>query len=76
MSKKQGVALALISISVYIIGGFSIFSGVVLIIMMKGRTLWGWGDGSTIGYLFVCVGAALSIFGVLLMRIFRNRGFR
>jgi hypothetical protein len=75
MSRNQGIALALFSISIYIIGGLSFFSGVVLIFMMKGHNLWGWGDGSSIGYLLVCVGAAFSIFGVLLMRIFRNRGF-
>lgn len=74
MARKQGITLALFSISIYIIGGLGFFSGVVLIFTMKGHNLWGWGDGSSIGYLLVCVGAAFSIFGVLLMRIFRNRG--
>ncbi len=75
MSRKQGIALAVIAFSVYIIGGIGCFSGVALIVMMKGRDLWGWGDGRTIGYLFFFVGIALSILGVLFMRIFRNRGF-
>jgi hypothetical protein len=41
---------------------------------MKGRDLWGWGDGRSIGFLFLCAGLSLSVIGVLLMRIFRNRG--
>lgn len=75
MPRKQGIALAILAFSVYIIGGIGIFSGVALILMMKGHDLWGWGDGRTIGYLFFCVGIALSVLGVLFMRIFRNRGF-
>ena len=75
MSRKQGIALAIVAFSVYIIGGIGCFSGVALIVMMKGRDLWGWGEGRSIGYLFFCVGIALSILGVMFMRIFRNRGF-
>ena len=71
--KRQGIVLAMIAFAVYIIGGFSCFSGVVLIVFMKGRDLWGWGDAKTIGYLLICIGAVLSVLGVLLMRIFRNR---
>jgi len=74
MPRKQGIALAIVAFSVYIIGGIGCFSGVALIIMMEGHDLWGWGDGRTIGYLFFCVGIALSILGVMFMRIFRNRG--
>lgn len=71
--KKQGIALAIVAFAVYITGGFSCFSGVALIVFMKGRNLWGWGEAKTIGYLLVCIGACLSVLGVLLMRIFRNR---
>lgn len=71
--KKQGIALAIVAFSVYIIGGLSCFSGVMLIVFMKGRDLLGWGDAKTIGYLLICIGACLSVLGVLLMRIFRNR---
>jgi hypothetical protein len=74
MAKPQGITLAIIAFSIYILGGIGCFGGVALIVLMKGRDLWGWGDGRTIGYLGVCVGVALSILGVLLMRIFRNRG--
>jgi len=74
MAQKQGIGLALIAFAVYIAGGLGCFGGIALIVMMKGRDLWGWGDGRTIGYLLACVGVCLSILGVLLMRIFRNRG--
>lgn len=74
MARKQGIALAIVAFAVYIIGGIACFGGVALIVLMKGQNLLGWGDGRTIGYLFLCVGACLSVLGVLLMRIFRNRG--
>lgn len=74
MAKKQGITLAIIAFSIYILGGIGCFGGIALIVLMKGRDLWGWGDGRTIGYVAVCVGVSLSILGVLLMRIFRNRG--
>lgn len=75
MAHKQKIGLAIIAFSVYIIGGIGCFSGISLILTMNGRDLWGCGDGRTIGYLFLCVGMALSILGVLFMRIFRNRGY-
>jgi hypothetical protein len=74
MAGKQGIALAVVAFAVYIIGGIATFGGVVLIMFMKGRDLLGWGEGRPIGYLFLCVGLCFSILGVLLMRIFRNRG--
>ena len=73
MAKRQGMALGVIALVVYIIGGVTTFAGMGLIAFMKGKDLWGWGDGRSIGFLFLCVGLSLSIIGVLLMRIFRNR---
>ena len=74
MARKQGITLAVIAFAIYIVGGIGTFGGLGLIGFMKGRDLWGWGDGRTIGFLAVCVGLCLSVAGVLLMRIFRNRG--
>jgi hypothetical protein len=74
MARKQGITLAIIAFAVYIIGGIGTFGGLGLIAFMKGRNLWGWGDGRSIGILALCVGLCLSVLGVLLMRIFRNRG--
>ena len=73
MARKRGIALGVVSLVVYIIGGLAAFGGLGLIAFMKGRDLWGWGDGRSIGYLFLCVGVCFSVIGVLLMRIFRNR---
>jgi hypothetical protein len=73
MAKRQGVALGVMALVVYIIGGIATFGGLGLVVFMKGRDLWGWGEGRSIGYLFLCVGLCLSVMGVLLMRLFRNR---
>jgi hypothetical protein len=73
MRKKQGIGLAVFSFALYIIGGIGTFGGLALIFFMKNNDLWGWGEGRSIGYLFFCVGLCLSIMGVILMRLFRNR---
>ena len=63
----------LLVFSSYIAGGILTFWGAGLVVFMKGRDLWGWGEGHTVGYMFVFTGLLLSIFGVLMMRLFRNR---
>ncbi len=72
--KKQGIGLAVFAFAAYAIGGVGTFGGIAMILLMKGHDFMGWGEGRTIGYLFLCVGLCLSILGVLLMRLFRNRG--
>jgi hypothetical protein len=73
VAKVPGMKLGVAALVVYIIGGISAFSGLVLIFVLKEQDLFGWGQAKSIGYLFLCVGMCLSIIGVLLMRIFRNR---
>jgi len=63
----------LIAFTSYILGGLLTFGGAGLILFMKGQDLLGWGEGHAIGYLFVCVGLLMTILGVLIMRILRNR---
>ncbi|HEY5674833.1 MAG TPA: hypothetical protein VIR78_14085 [Malonomonas sp.] len=71
--KDKELVLSISAISVYIIGGLMTFVGAGLILLMKGKDLWGWGEGHAIGYLLVCVGLCLTILGVLVMRVLRNR---
>jgi hypothetical protein len=73
MAKVRGDTLAIAAIVIYLVGGASTFLGIALAAFMKGRDLLGLGDGRSIGWLFLCVGVSLSILGVLLMRIVRNR---
>ncbi|HAD04488.1 MAG: hypothetical protein A2091_05700 [Desulfuromonadales bacterium GWD2_61_12] len=73
MRDIRGWLLGASALFIYLLGGLSTFGGIALIVFMKGRDLLGWGDGRSIGYLFLCVGLALSVLGVLLMRILRNR---
>lgn len=74
MKNLNSMKLGIGALLIYILGGVGVFGGIWLIVFMRGKDLMGLGAGHTIGYLFLCVGAALSILGVLLMRIFRNRG--
>ncbi len=73
--KKQGVGLAMVAFGLYISGGLGTFGGIYLIGFMSSQDVLGLGTGRGLGYLCLCVGLCLSILGVLLMRIFRNRGF-
>ena len=70
---KKGNLLGIAALVIYILGGIGCFGGIALIVFMRGHNLWGWGNAHTIGYLFLCAGACLSVLGVLLMRVFRNR---
>lgn len=74
MSKISGIKLGIAALVVYIFGGIGVFGGIWLIVFRRGEDVMGLGHGHTIGYLLLSVGAGLSILGVILMRIFRNRG--
>jgi hypothetical protein len=71
--KDKELVWTIFAISIYIIGGVATLTGGGLILLMKNKDLWGWGEGYAIGYLLVCVGLALTILGVLVMRVLRNR---
>ena len=61
------------ALAVYIIGGLSVMIGLGLIGILGAQELWGWGEARSIGYLVFAVGLIMSILGVLIMRIMRNR---
>lgn len=73
MAKQKGIVLAAIAFAIYIFGGIGTFGGFAMIAFMKGKDFFGLGEARSIGYLFLCVGVTLSVLGVMLMRIFRNR---
>lgn len=73
MKADCGIYLGGLALLIYLTGGIATFGGLALIFFMKGSDLFGWGDGRSLGYLFVSVGLILSILGVLVMRILRNR---
>ena len=70
---KRDLIFSILAISIYIIGGLMTFGGVATIILLRGRDFMGAGDAYGIGYLLVCVGLVLTVLGVLIMRIVRNR---
>ncbi len=73
MKKKTGYALIYAALVLYVLGGISIFSGVALMVLMKGKSYGDWGRMDTFGYVLLFAGLSLSILGVLFMRIVRNR---
>jgi hypothetical protein len=74
MVKKQGMALGVTALVIYVVGGLFTFAGIGMAAFLKGWNLFGLGDGRSIGWLFLCVGLCCSFLGVIFMRIFRNRG--
>ena len=68
-----GWVLAGIALTVFLIGGIGVMAGLIMVGFLGARDIWGWGEARSVGYLFFLVGACLSVLGVLIMRIMRNR---
>ena len=73
--KWRGWILAGIALTMYVVGGVLIMGGLIMIGVMGEQALWGWGEARGIGYMAFALGIILSVFGVLVMRIMRNRGW-
>lgn len=71
--QSRGLVLAGLALAVYLVGGVGVMAGIVLIGIVGERDLWGWGQANSIGYLFFGTGLCLTILGVLVMRVMRNR---
>ena len=71
--RQRDLLLAGLALSVYLFGGVAVMVGMVLIGIVGERDLWGWGQANSIGYLLFGVGLCLTILGVLIMRVMRNR---
>jgi hypothetical protein len=63
-----------LALSLYVFGGLLIMAGLVMIGILGAQDLWGWGEARSIGYMAFGIGIFLSVMGVLIMRIMRNRG--
>ena len=73
MKLSYGLLWAVLALSLYVVGGLLIMAGLILIGILGAQDLWGWGEARGIGYMAFAIGIFLSIFGVLIMRIMRNR---
>ena len=73
MSMNSNFMAAGFALTVYVIGGLGVMTGLGLIGILGAQDLWGWGEAQSIGYLVFAVGLIMSILGVLIMRIMRNR---
>lgn len=73
--KWRGWVFAGIALAMYVIGGLMIMGGLVMIGILGEQDLWGWGEARGIGYMAFALGIVLSVVGVLVMRIMRNRGW-
>jgi hypothetical protein len=73
MKKDLSLVLSIIAFCLYILGGFSIFGGLFMVLVLKSKVLFGLGTAETLGYLVLCIGGCLSVAGVLMLRIIRNR---
>ncbi len=74
MSGWRSWVWAGLALSLYIFGGLLIMAGLVMIGVLGAQDLWGWGEARGIGYMAFGIGIFLSVMGVLIMRIIRNRG--
>ena len=79
MGKTEGIrvgggALGVWALALYLVGGIVAFTGMGMALLADGVDLYGWGDGRGIGFLLLSVGLAGCCAGVMLMRLFRNRG--
>lgn len=74
MSGLKGWVLAGLALSFYVVGGLLVMAGLVMIGLLGSQDLWGWGEARGMGYMAFGVGIVLSILGVMIMRIMRNRG--
>jgi hypothetical protein len=73
MKKDSSLILPIIAFALYIVGGLGIFSGLFMVLILKSKDLFGLGTAEALGYLVLCVGGVLSVAGVLMLRIIRNR---
>lgn len=75
VQKWRGWVFAGIALTMYLVGGVLVMAGLVMIGFMGSQDIWGWGEARGLGYMAFALGIILSVVGVLVMRIMRNRGW-
>jgi hypothetical protein len=73
MQIDRSLVLSIIAFVLYIAGGLGIFGGLFMVLVLKSKDLFGLGTAETLGYLVLSIGGSLSVAGVLMLRIIRNR---
>jgi len=73
MQKDRSLILSITAFALYILGGLGIFGGLFMVLVLKSKDLFGLGTAETLGYLMLSIGGSLSVAGVLMLRIIRNR---
>ncbi len=73
MKIDKDMFLGISALGIYVLGGVVTFGAIAMIALLSGKDVAGLGDGRSIGYVVLCIGFFLSIMGVMVMRIFRNR---
>jgi hypothetical protein len=73
LAKRRGMAVAIIALVIFVLGGLATFGGLGLIAFMRNRDVLGLGDGRSMGVSLIIVGLISSVLGVFLMRFYRNR---
>lgn len=74
MKDVRGWVFAGMALSLYVVGGLLIMAGLVMIGILGAQDLWGMGEARGMGYMAFGIGIVLSVLGVIIMRIMRNRG--
>jgi hypothetical protein len=72
--KHSGLFVPMVALVLYQLGGIFLFMGFILVTVMGGYDLLSWGDPRPFGYALLCIGASMSMAGVLVLRLVCTRG--
>ncbi len=69
----KGLLCSALALLIYIGGGLTVFIGIVLLMTTVGKDLGNLGGEDPLGYFLVLIGLALSVIGVIIMKILRRQ---
>lgn len=76
MAKRSSSVLGVAALSIFIAGGVLTFSGIGYLLYLTGFNLFAPGAGSGLALVLIFAGLGLSMAGVFMMRVCRNRWLR